>query len=695
MIETLDKAAVVAPWRIGIDVGGTFTDMVLVDRSGAPKAAKILSTPRDPAAAVMAVIERMAGELGLTCRELLQGCHHFVHASTVATNVVLERSADPVGMLVTKGFRDSIAIRRGIRSNPWAHRTPFPPVLSPRYLRLPVGGRIDRHGREREPLSEADVKAAAADFRRAHVKSIAICLYNSYLNSEHERRAGDIIKQEYPDAMITLSSRVAPIMGEYERSSTAVLNAFIAPRIISYLKRLAEELRRSGLDTPILLVQNNGGSLRIENVEERPVTLLLSGPAAAAGALSLYASAVGSSDLLSMEIGGTSCDVMLTTKAGFQATPEFELGGYHVALPSIRIHSIGAGGGTIAGVDRSGMLFAGPRGAGADPGPAAYGRGGDEPTLTDAQLVLGRLRGGKLAGDIALNIESAERSIDAKIAKRLGISVRDAAVGILKLVEQELFHAAQKITAEKGYDPRRFVLVAAGGAGPMHGASVGRKLNSAAVYVPSFAGTFCALGMLNAPIRHEFVRAVTGILHPSLIGSLREALCVLEKEVSRQLGAEGFDRHEIELKRELDLRHPGQVGTIRIEIPGDLSAGATLSLTASAFVAEHERIYGYADLAAAIEVANVRVVGIGNTPALQLGASELRRGQPAPSSQRDVYFEETSGFVTTDIYRGSEMWPGASLRGPAIVEEKTMTVVVGPRDVCTVDGFGNYFIQLQ
>jgi N-methylhydantoinase A len=695
MTETLRKPALRVPWRIGVDIGGTFTDMVLVDQSGAMKVAKHLSTPHDPSLAVIAVLEEMAADLGMSCRELLQGCDHFVHASTVATNIVLERSADPVGMLVTKGFRDSIAIRRGIRPNPWAHRKPFPPVLSPRYLRLPVAGRIDRHGQEIEPLSEEDVNAAVAEFRREQVRSIAICLYNSYLNPEHELRAAEIIGREYPDALVTLSSRVAPIMGEYERSSTAVLNAFIAPILVSYLKLLAEELKRRGLDTPILLVQNNGGSLSIENVEHRPVSLLLSGPAAAAGALSLYTAAVKSPDLLSMEIGGTSCDVMLITKAGYTTTPAFELGGYHVAMPSIQIHSIGAGGGTIAGVDRSGMLFVGPRGAGAEPGPAAYGRGGEEPTLTDAQLVLGRLKEGRLAGNIKLDAELAKRSIETKVARPLGLSTSEAAIGILKLVEQELLHAAQKITAEQGYDPRRFILVAVGGAGPMHGASIGRKLSAAAVYVPRLAGTFCALGMLNAPIRHEFMRAFTGIFQSALVTSLHDLLGELEAEARGQLRADGFDEQEIKVLWELDLRHPGQVGTIRVEIPHGFSADSDLETVTTTFLAAHERIYGHADRSATLEVANARVVGIGKLPAINLASSWLRKGQPTPSGRRDVYFEGASDFIATDVYRGLDLWPGASFRGPAIVEEPTMTAVVGPRDVCSVDGLGNYLIQFH
>lgn len=529
------KAALRAPWRIGVDVGGTFTDLVLVDAAGSLHVVKVPSTPRDLSVGVIAAVKAAAAQAALPSSDLLQGCSHFVHASTIATNIVVERRGKPVGMLATKGFRDSLAIRRGIRHNAWAHRIPFPPVLSPRNLRFPVRGRLDRHGQEVEPLCVSDVRRAIQVFREEQVGSVAICLYNSFLNDAHEAMAGEILASEFPEAWVTLSSRISPVMGEYERASTAVLNAYIAPTIVAYTKRLSAELGRMGLKAPVLVVQNNGGSLTVDRVEQRPIALLLSGPAAGAGALALYSEALTRPELLLMEIGGTSCDVMLVSKERAEVASEFELGGYHVAMPSIEIHSIGAGGGTLAGVERSGMLFAGPQGAGADPGPAAYGLGGDEPTVTDAQLVLGRLRPGRLTSGRCLYLERAKRAIDTRIARPLGMSTDAAAAGIIRLVEQELFHAVQKISAERGHDPRRFVLVAAGGAGPMHGASIGRKLNCAAVYVSRFAGTFCALGMLNAPIKHEFGRAfIAELAQRSAWAALVAILSDLESQADRK-----------------------------------------------------------------------------------------------------------------------------------------------------------------
>ena len=681
------------PWRISVDVGGTFTDLVLIDADATLRVAKVPSTPSDPSVGVLAAVGMAAADAGLTVRQLLENCSHFVHGSTIATNVVVERCGAPTGMIVTHGFRDSLEIRRGIRHNAWDHRRPFPPVLVPRYLRCTVRGRLDRHGTETEPLALQDVDAAVAIFRREGVSSVAICLYNSFLSDVHEVRVAERIHEIHPDCWVTLSSHVAPIMGEYERGSTAVISAYVAPLVVAYTERIAAALADEGLRTPLLVVQNNGGSLTVERVRDRPAALLLSGPASGVGALGLCGEALGAQDLISMEIGGTSCDVTLVSRAGAEIASEFELGGYHVALPSVNIHSIGAGGGTIARVDAAGMLFVGPRGAGADPGPASYGLGGSHATVTDAQLVLGRLKPGPLAGGRSLDGALAHAAIERGIAKSLGLSVDEAAAGIITLVEEQLFQAVQKISAESGHDPRRFVLIAAGGAGPMHGSSIGRKLGSPAVYVPRLAGAFCALGMLNAPIKHEYSRVVLGTLGPHTDAELRPTFERLEREASTQLRLDGFACDATELVREIELRHPGQIGTIRIPVPspGTLVADAV----AEAFRAAHQRLYGHVDANATIEIAALFVVGIGRLPHLRLSPFPLGQDTPEPAERRAVYFAEARSRVPTDIYTGVSLSAGHELRGPAIIEETTTCVVVAPGDTCSVDALGNYLIRFE
>ncbi|MFI4988656.1 MAG: hydantoinase/oxoprolinase family protein, partial [Alphaproteobacteria bacterium] len=681
-----------APWRIGVDIGGTFTDLVVAGGRGSVYVRKLPSTPADPSEGVLQALQAAAAELGMSVNALLGGCSHFVHGSTIATNIILEHKGARVGMLVSEGFRDSLEIRRGIRRNAWDHRTPFQPVLVPRYLRCPVRGRLDRHGAEVVALSLADVEEAARLFREEGVEAVAICLFNSFLDERHEVAAAAVCRRLLPEAAISLSSRVAPIIGEYERSSTAVLNCYVAPRVVSYVSRLESTLRERGLGRPLLMVQNNGGTITAEKVMERPVSLLLSGPAAGVGALAFIGALAGTADLVAMEIGGTSCDVTLLVDGEPELASEFDIGGYHAALSSVGIHSIGAGGGTIAGTDRAGMIFVGPRGAGADPGPASYGRGGVEPTATDAQLILGRLRPGPLGfGECALDLARAREAIAERLARPLGLSVEAAAAGVICLLEQQLFQAVQRVTGERGHDPRRFMLVAAGGAGPMHGHSIARKLGSPAVYIPRLAGAFCALGMLNAPVRHEYARVYLALLGESTAAAISGRLIELVDEARGQLARDGFAADETEILFELELRYPGQVGTLRV--PAGLGAAFDWAAVGEHFTHLHERYYGHRQ-DAPVEIAALRVSGIGRLPPLEMAAGGARGSAAEPNEVREVYFEEAGGFVPTSVYIGAALAPGAQLQGPAIIEELTTTVVVGPGAALEVDRSGNFIIRI-
>ena len=384
------------PWRIGVDVGGTFTDLVMADSTGATWVTKVLSVPEDPSRGVVAALERLAIDLGSEVREVLGNCHLFVHGSTVATNTMLEGKGATVGLLTTEGFRDALELRRGLREDQWNHRAPFAPVLVPRYRRLGVGGRIGKDGQELAPLSATDVEEALDVFSAEGVEAVAIALFNSFVNETHEIDAEEIVRRQWSGKWITRSAAVSPLMGEYERTSTAVINASLAPRIIDYLRNLEERLDTLGLSRPMLLIQSNGGAASLDRIAPRPVNLLLSGPSAAVGALDYFRRAIDSGvaggdydpendgNLISMEIGGTSCDVMLMSNGRVADKDELMIAGYHVSTPVIDIHTIGAGGGTIARVDSAGMLLVGPEGAGADPGPACYGLGGSEATVTDA-----------------------------------------------------------------------------------------------------------------------------------------------------------------------------------------------------------------------------------------------------------------------------------------------------------------------
>ena len=483
----------------------TLADGKKIEAPEVRRAAPSPSVPADPSEGVLGVLRLAAQQLDLPLSALLRDCALFVHGSTVATNTILEKKGAKVGLLTTAGFRDSLEIRRGIRENQWDHRAPFPEVLAPRYLRLPVRGRIDADGRELAPLVAEDVDAAAKVFAEEGVESVAVCLFNSFLDGAHERAAGARLAKSWAGQWISLSSEVMPTMGEYERSSTAVVNAYIAPKVTSYLGALDQQLRQLGLPRSLLLLQSNGGAVSVDQVASRPVMLVLSGPAAGVGALKGCAAPGEAANLISMEIGGTSCDVMVMAKGQVPVADELVIDGYHLTTPSVEIHTVGAGGGAIAWVDDAGLLHVGPQGAGARPGPAAYGLGGENPTVTDAQLVLGRLRPGPLAGGVTLDGKLARQAIETKLAKPLGLSVEDAASGVIRLLEQNLLHAVERLSIERGHNPATFTLVAAGGAGPMHGAEVARALGCKRALLPRAAGAFCAMGMLQSDVRQDYM----------------------------------------------------------------------------------------------------------------------------------------------------------------------------------------------
>ena len=670
--------------RIGVDVGGTFTDLVLVDAAGATSVFKAPSVPDDPASGVIAALELAAAQFGGAIGEILRRCELFVHGSTIATNTLIERKGAKVGLLTTDGFRDSLEIRRGWRDDVWAHREPNPPVLVPRHLRLPVRGRIDADGSEFQPLEKADIAEARAAFEREGVESVAICLFNSFANQGHEQACAAALRKGWN--WVSASHEIAPVIGEYERSSTAVVNAYVAPRTATYLQSLNERLAGLGLRRPVLMTQNNGGVIPLERIAARPVALLLSGPAAGVGALGFYRQAIGSDNLISMEIGGTSCDAILMHRGDVAVSDEIKVEGYPLALPSVDIHTIGAGGGTIAGVDSAGLLFVGPAGAGARPGPACYGFGGTEPTVTDALLVLGRLKPGPYAGGaVSLDESLARASVAAAVAEPLGIDLDAAASGVIRLLEQNLLHALQQISIQRGYDPREFTLVASGGAGPMHGASVGRMLGCRAVYIPRLSGVFCALGMLHTDLRLDFVRTRYDRLDDVSPDELAAIFQELESQAVSELEASGAPR--VDCTREIDLRYTGQSWDVRVPVDG-----ADKEQIRQRFEQEYDRLFGHIQPDGTLEMTALRVVGTGVLPRVESAAAEASFDRPQPVERRSVYLED--GRDEVDAYDGSTLRPGHSIAGPALISEQTTTVLVGASDRLDVDAANNFMIRL-
>jgi N-methylhydantoinase A len=680
------------PWRVGVDVGGTFTDLVVADSDGRTDVFKVPSVPGDPGQGVIGAMDAAAAALNISVAQFLGQCAFFLHGSTVATNTLLEGKGARVGLLTTAGFRDSLEARRGLRKDPWDHRTPYPPVLVPRYLRQPVRGRMDAHGVESESLNLDDVRAACALFKSEGVESVAICLLNSFTNPVHERAVAEVVREEGVCDWLSVSSDIVPIMGEYERSSTTVVNAYVMPRVASYLAALAARLADLGLKTRLLLLQSNGGAASLDQLIERPVNLLLSGPSAGVGAMAHLARGLGESNLVSMEIGGTSCDVMLMHEGDVAITDSLSVNDYDLVTPSVDIHTVGAGGGTIAGVDRAGLMFAGPQGAGARPGPAAYGLGGTRPTVTDAHLVLGRLRPGPYAGgSVSLDLNAARKAIAHDVATPLGLSETEAAAGIIRILEQNLLHAVERISIQRGYNPGRFMLIACGGAGPMHGASVGRRLGARAVYVPRQAGAFCAIGMQHADVRRDFVQVLMQPLDDQVGACVDEGYARLEVLAAAALQEEGFAPTDTHFGYELDLHYEGQQWDVRVALARDV----TSNQIRTAFEAEYDRQFGHINPGARINVAKLRLVGIGKLPPLIDAAYEPVESTPSAFERRPVYAEESGGFLDTPVYAGVDLYPGQHLHGPAVIEEATTTVLVGPNDHVEVDLLNNYLLTFS
>ncbi|WP_419840900.1 hydantoinase B/oxoprolinase family protein [Candidatus Poriferisodalis sp.] len=704
--ETVAARQPRGPWRIGVDVGGTFTDLVLADAHGATWVAKVPSVPGDPSRGVHAALARVAVELGKPLGEVLAGCSLLVHGSTVATNTMLEGTGAKVGLIATEGFRDTLEIRRGLRDDQWNHRAPYAPVLVPRHLRATLSGRIDADGSEHAPLALDRLDAVLDHFDSHGVEAVAIAFINSFANDAHERAAAEAVADRWSSGWVTTSTSVSALMGEYERTSTAVVNATLSPKIVTYLHRLNDELAAAGLSHSMLLVQSNGGAASVEQVSQRPVHLLLSGPAAAVGALNLYRTAIDAAihadehtsavagNLISMEIGGTSCDVLLMSGGEVDTRDDIMVAGYHVSTPAIDIHTIGAGGGTIAGVDEAGLLYVGPRGAGATPGPACYGHGGTLPTVTDAQLVLGRLRPGKSAsGTLDLDLAAAREAVRAHIAEPLGLSVDEAAAGIVEVVEQQLLGATEHISIERGHSPRRFTMVAAGGAGPMHGASVAAGLGCERVYVPRDAGALCAIGMLHADIRQDFTHVLIGSLDELSVAEIEAGFDVLRVRARREMDAEGIAADALQLDCELELHHPGQLWTIRVPAHGDGAAAVDAAAARAAFEAEYERLYGHVQQDGTIMVASLRLVARASTGGILAAAAAPALGHPEPVETRPVW-HGPFGWRPTPVFDGATLRSGHSVIGPALVEEVTTTIVARPGDRLWVDKHGNLFIDL-
>jgi N-methylhydantoinase A len=665
-----------SPYRLAIDVGGTFTDLVLAGAGDRWRTFKTSSTPADPSDAVVTGLGLVAAEVGIGPAELLSRTPVIVHGMTITTNALLTRSGSSTALLTTRGFRDIVGLRQGHREAQFDSRTPPPPPLVPRRLVFGIGGRIDRHGRERSELVEQDVRDSAATLRRQGVESVAIALMFSFLDPSHERRVAEILAQELPGASITVSSEVSPEIRFYERSSTAVVNAYVSPVLRRYLTRLSHRLGELGFTGTLLIMQSDGGVGTTDTVSARAVSTLLSGPAAGPVASAQPVRSMGLPKAITVDMGGTSFEASLAFEGETSLRPGGTIDGLAISVPMLDIATLGAGGGSIASITPGGMLSVGPRSAGARPGPACYGRGGTEPTVTDASLLLGYLDPDGLASSgVRLSIDLAEQAINA-LTTPLGISTLEAAAGIHAVVHAAMADRLRLMTVGRGHDPREFALVAAGGAGPIHAAALARDLQIPLVIVPREAAVLCAAGMLASDFVHHDVRTVFGRHPPVDAAALERIFADMESRAGAQLRSEGVASEHIRFRRTAEVRYVRQVHQIELEFPR--SAAVDDAALADRFHEHHEARFGHRLDGVPQEIVNVRLEArsVGGTAAQFDSAPGPVAVRPTARAHREAWFD--GALLRSKVYNGEDLPAGAVLDGPALVETTGSTIVVPP-----------------
>lgn len=671
--------------RIGIDVGGTFTDLVAVDDAGRVMLAKAPSTPGDQSVGVMEGLGRLAEALGLERGEMLRQTERIVHGTTVATNALLERKGARVGLLTTEGHRDVIEMREGLKDDRYDLRQPPPVQLVPRHLRLGVRERMRPDGRVEIPLDRSSLDDAIRVLKREQVAAVAICFLHSWRDASHERAAAEAVRGAMLGVYVSVSADVLPQIKEYERVSTTIVNAYVGPALDTYLSRLGGRLKEAGYAGPVLIIQSHGGVSTIADTIALAAGCVLSGPAGGVAASCHAAKLLGHGDLIPFDMGGTSTDISLVVGGEAAIASDRRLAGQRVALRSLDIASIGAGGGSIARVDHSGILHVGPESAGAKPGPACYGRGGIEPTVTDANLVLGFLDPANfLGGRETIDRAAAEAAVD-RTAKALGVSRVAAAEGIYRVINTRMAEGIRLISVRRGVDPRRSAILSFGGAAGLHVCDVARQLEIERVVVPRLAAGLSAWGMLASNLRCEQSRTHIGDASRLNADALRAAFLEMEAAGRKQLADAKFDG-PVRIERSADMRYGEQIFEITVPLEGiDIGAGDLVQQMAAAFHDRHEELYTYALRDQEAVLVNARVAVVGVLPALPV---EPDLGARSPAEPRGVREIHIGGAHVAPVHDFDALAAGQVIAGPAIVESATTTVLLRPGDRATTTGFG-------
>jgi N-methylhydantoinase A len=676
--------------RIGVDVGGTFTDFVMADsRTGDLSFYKVPSTPADPSVAIADGTSQMLEHFGVQASEV----EYFGHGTTVATNMVIERRGVRTGLITTRGFRDVLAIGRQTRPSLYDYALHKPPPLVPRWHRLENDERLDAQGRELRALDEQSLAAQVRELVRDGVQAIAVAFIHSYRNATHEEQARRLIEEVAPGVHVSISSEVLPEFREFERTSTTVLNAYVAPRMRHYLDQLSRRIAETGVKAAPLTFHSNGGLLPVRTAADLPVLTCLSGPAAGVVGSAVIGAEVGIPDIITFDVGGTSTDVSLISGGRPSFTSDRLVAGYPVKMPMVDIHVVGAGGGSLARVDDIGALKVGPESAGAVPGPVAFDRGGRQPTLADANIVLGRLNPvALLDGRMKVNRAAAVKAITEQIAGPLGIGMEEAAYGILRIATAGMSRAIRAVSTEHGHDPADFVLFAFGGAGPLHAAEVAHECGIGSVLIPREPGTMCARGILLADISRDYVRMLLARLEASSWNAAGQMLQQMRKDGDAWLAGEHVAPAHRRFHLAIDARYAGQTHDIRVPIDG-FDAHDEHAFTAG-FHAAHQAQYGHWHEGRQIELVACRVQAVGLVPK-DVARALPRSGQAAPVVARPVYFGPVHGWIDTPVHRREGLAADATLRGPAVIEEMSSTTIVPPGKDVRVDASGNLRVEIR
>ncbi|MGE0698259.1 MAG: hydantoinase/oxoprolinase family protein [Hyphomicrobiaceae bacterium] len=682
-------------WRIGVDIGGTFTDVAIVDDvAGRIGVAKALTTPRDFAGGVLDALGTAMRRYGIAAGDVSL----LAHATTVVTNALLEEKGARAVMVATAGFRDVLELRRSSRPDLYDLFQDAPATLVPRHRRLEIAERIGADGKVVLPLAESDIDRLVEQVRAARPESIAVSLLFSFLNPDHERRLGVRLRAAFPGVPVYLSSEVLPEIREFERASTTAVCAYVGPILASYLQRLEEATH--GLGLPRLYVMgSNGGVFEASEGVAMPAIAVESGPAAGVVGAALVARQTGRLDLLSFDMGGTTAKASLIRGGEYETTPEYEVGGgasanrfmngtgHPIRVPVIDLAEVSAGGGSIAWVDRAGALRVGPKSAGAEPGPVCYGRGGIEPTVTDCNLLLGYLdRGSLLAGDMQIDFAAAERAVAEKLAGPLGTDVRTAAAAVIDIVNHAMAEALKIVSVERGHDPRDFSLAAFGGAGPMHAVALAEELGIAEVVCPPIPGAFSALGLVGTDLKRDYVRtfyATTAAADPA---GLEQAFAALEAEGLAMLDRARVPAERRRLLRSVDARYARQSYELSVTVPDGRIDGGAVAAIASGFHERHRQTYGHDNRTEPVQIVNVRVAAVGTIPPLRIRQETAAAASDARKGRRQMWFRKSSH--EGQVYDRARMPSGFAAAGPAVIESLESTILVPPGWRAAMDGDG-------